>query len=85
MVWRAVDLPTPGDADTLLILALQSRPVTDETARPEGGLPGVGVIGFMICAADDTRRRADFLEAIRMNDLAGLERRQIAGAEQGCP
>lgn len=81
VAWRAVDLPTPGEAGTPLILALQSRPVTDGTARPDSPPPGVGVIGFMICAADDTQRRADFLEALRLDDLAGLERRQIAAAE----
>ena len=85
VAWRAVDLPTPDDPESPLILALQSRPVADGTARQEGPSPGVGVIGFMICAADDTRLRADFLEAIRLDDLAGLERRQITGAEQDHP
>lgn len=83
VAWRAVDLPAPDAHDTPLILALQSRPVADGTPRPDGPSPGVGVIGFMICATDDTRHRADFLEALRLDDLVGLERRQIAGAEQG--
>lgn len=84
VAWRAVDLPAPGEPGAPLILALQSRLVADGTARPDSPPPGVGMIGFMICAADDTQRRADFLEALRLDDLAGLERRQIAGAEQDC-
>ncbi len=79
-----MDLPAPGEPGAPLILALQSRLVADGTARPDSPPPGVGMIGFMICAADDTQRRADFLEALRLDDLAGLERRQIAGAEQDC-
>ncbi len=81
VTWRAVDLPVPVAAATPLMLALQSRPVAPGSAGSEAPAPGVGVIGFMICAVDDSPRRADFLEALRLDDLAGLERRQTARAD----
>lgn len=79
--WRAIDLPVAGRSDPTLILGLHSRP--DPGAPRTDDLPrGVGVIGFMICPVEDARARADFLEALRLDDLAGLERRQLAAAEQ---
>ena len=78
--WRALDLPPRATAEANLILALNSRPAGHPPAS-DGPLPGVGVIGFMICDRADAAARADLIEALRLDDLAGLERRQLAAAD----
>lgn len=59
--WLVLDDAAPGP-DGAVRLRLSARPA--EAARPTHDRIDLGVVGFMVCAADDLAARADFQAAI---------------------
>lgn len=77
--WISLDISEDDYASGALQVSMRSDKSQDFGEYTNGvdtRITGVGVIGFMLCKADDYAARADFAEAITMRDLPQLSRKR---------
>lgn len=77
--WMPVDIAAEDMSSGVLQVSFRSDKAQDFAVNTQGvdtRVTGVGVIGFMLCAADDMQARADFVEALAMRDLGELAKRR---------
>ncbi|MGX1803989.1 hypothetical protein ACWIDJ_16860, partial [Brevundimonas naejangsanensis] len=77
--WMPIEIATEDAASGVLQISFRSDQSQDFAINTNGvdtRVTGVGVIGFMLCEADDMQARADFLEALTMRDLGQLAKRR---------
>lgn len=76
--WIALDIEEAEYAAGSLQISVhsdKSQNFAEYTNNVDTRITGAGVVGFMICAADDFVARANFTEALAMRDLPALAKR----------
>ena len=77
--WLALDITPDAYESGALHVSIRSdrsQNFSDYTNGVDTRITGAGIIGFMVCAADDLVSRANFTEALTMKELAALARKR---------
>lgn len=77
--WLALDIPADMAESGVLQLSLRSdkaQNFAEYTNNVDTRVTGVGLIGFMLCAADDYLSRTNFIEALATDDLPALAKKR---------
>lgn len=73
--WLSIDIRTDQYAAGEIVIGLKGQAKEDFALNTNGvdrRVAGLGVFGFMICQADDLKSRADFMEALTLQQLPEL-------------
>lgn len=77
--WLALDIPAEMAESGVLQISIrsdQSQNFGEYTNNVDTRVTGAGLIGFMLCAADDIISRTNFIEALTTNDLPALSKKR---------